>query len=150
MDIVIRMKPRSGVPGGFVRCEEYASFHLAGKDWIKAEREDGDFTLIDASEIACIEHGEDLSFPVGPSVASIDDGEEPRWTKCLEFKDAVSLTSPVVIGTRITAKEIFKMLVNGWTPPQIVEIHDDVSLDDIRAVYRYYVESEDSGDDVGF
>ncbi len=49
----------------------------------------------------------------------------------------VMLGKPVVRGTRITVEHIMRELAGGITAAELVDMHPQVSLDDIRAACAY-------------
>ena len=69
-----------------------------------------------------------------------DVGESVSWTDRLNFDPEVSLASPVVKGTWITAEQVLALLIDGWTWADIFRAHPELAEDDIRACLNYAIE----------
>lgn len=65
------------------------------------------------------------------------------WSARLAFDAAICTTSPVIRGTRITARQIVSLVVDGQTWADILESNPALTEDDIRACLAYTVEQED-------
>jgi len=49
----------------------------------------------------------------------------------------VLVGKPVIKGTRISVELVIDLLARGWTPQQIVEQYDHITLDDVQACLVY-------------
>ncbi|MFO0908137.1 MAG: DUF433 domain-containing protein [Isosphaeraceae bacterium] len=72
------------------------------------------------------------------------DADEPNgldtvWQGRLVFDANVSLTSPVVKGTWVTAGQVVSRIVDGWTWSDVLRTHPELTEDDIRACLAYTV-----------
>ena len=67
------------------------------------------------------------------------------WQDHLVFDRDVSETSPVVKGTWVSVAQIVHLIVNGWTWPDILRSHPELTEDDIRSCLSYALENDDEG-----
>jgi uncharacterized protein (DUF433 family) len=68
------------------------------------------------------------------------------WSARLAFDAAISSRSPVIRGTKITARRIVSLVVDGLTWADILRTYPELSEEDIRAALAYTVEQEDGPD----
>ena len=65
-----------------------------------------------------------------------------RWSDRLVFDDDVSLDSPAVKGTLLTASHVVSLVVDGWTWADILRLHSELTENDICACLAYTFESD--------
>ncbi len=82
------------------------------------------------------------------SVASGDgvvESPSVLWAGRLELDMDLCATSPVVKGTRVTVRRVVSMVVDGWSWAEILRVHPELSVADVRACLAYCVEEENAG-----
>ena len=88
--------------------------------------------------------------PEGPrDVADARDdapGVPVRWQDRLVFDFNVSETSPVVKGTWVTVGHVVSLIVDGWTWPDVLRAHPELTEDDVRTCLAYTVAQDDRGE----
>ncbi len=80
---------------------------------------------------------------VGPERGADAEGE--AWRGRLVFDANVSADSPVVRGTWVTVNHIISLIVDGWSWPELLRSHPELSEDDLRACLAYHVQEETGG-----
>ena len=59
------------------------------------------------------------------------------WRKRIVANPEVLVGKPVIKGTRISVELVMDLLSSGYTPEQIVQQYDHLTLDDIHACLAY-------------
>jgi uncharacterized protein (DUF433 family) len=90
--------------------------------------------------------GSELGAAAGAPVPRASAAAAALWSERLTFDSSVSAHSPTVKGTRITARRIVSLVVDGHTWTDILGSHPEICEDDIRACLAYTVEQEDGPD----
>lgn len=93
--------------------------------------------------------------PVLSESVTNDDGPvappSAFWAGRLELDMDLCPTSPVVKGTGVTVRRVVSMVVDGRSWAEILRVHPELTVADIRACLAYCVEEENAGsfDSVG-
>ncbi len=77
-----------------------------------------------------------------PSFSEEDPCRPVRWQARLAFDPDISLTSPVVRGTWVTASHVCSLVVDGWTWADLLRSHPELNEEDIRACLAYIIEED--------
>jgi uncharacterized protein (DUF433 family) len=102
------------------------------------------------------ELGQDRTPESGPASASVDDQASKsdggpdvklgrRWQDRLVMDPNVSEHSPVIKGTWITVGQIVSLIVDGWTWPDLLRAHPELTEEDVHTCLAYAV-AEETGD----
>ena len=59
------------------------------------------------------------------------------WVNRIVIDPAILLGKPIVCGTRISVEFVIDLLARGWTPEQVLEEYDHLTIEDIRACLMY-------------
>ena len=59
------------------------------------------------------------------------------WRQRIAADPNVLVGKPVVTGTRISVELVLDLLAGGYTPAQVLQQYDHLSLDDIQACLAY-------------
>jgi uncharacterized protein (DUF433 family) len=89
--------------------------------------------------------GEDIPVAVRRTYNLVLEGGAMSWQDRIVVDPNVLVGKPVIKGTRLAVEFIVGLLARGWTPQQVIEQYDHITLEDIQACleYAHYVlESE--------
>lgn len=62
------------------------------------------------------------------------------WRERIAVNPDVLVGKPVIKGTRIAVELVIDLMARGYTPQQVVEQYDHVTVDDVHACLAYAAE----------
>lgn len=88
---------------------------------------------------------EDVEDAEPDSEERVESEPSPRWSERLVFDFNISESSPVVKGTWVTVNHVVSLIVDGWSWPDVLRTHPELTEDDVRTCLAYTA-ARDDGD----
>jgi len=69
-----------------------------------------------------------------------DEESVMKWAERIVVDPRILVGKPIIKGTRIAVQQIMDELAEGWTEKDILDQHDQLTVDDLHACYAYCAE----------